>query len=401
MAVLAYDVLTIDEVRISDYMREQGVWVDFLHYDGSGPVRVESPVLNRLLSRAYRLKLGRVLELSGVPAINPWTMIRNSDLKPRSKLLFQKANLPTPQSILLEESFFVWDGGSLTLNEPRLGQMLEAIDGFGYPIVIKPTRGSRGLSVLDFENRRGLVESLFTILAGHLSHPGDHVVPVAFYQNLQNAGTFVERREPHALDLRVPVARFRGCQARVLGCLARLGRDELQLAKNTALGAIPIGVEPAPEIRELCIRAAESVAAGAPAYVVGVDILPAQPDINERQKVYRRVSYIVEAHRMVREQARKAEEVLRGLQQSGRSTESILRDPRVHREIEKMDALFQYFGELCRTYDVVEAVEEYLAHARLLVTEVNTRPDFGINTHNLATDLLPEAYLRALTSLEG
>lgn len=188
-------------------------------------------VLSRCLSNSRAFYLSRWLEHIGTPVVNSHHVIATCGDKLLSSVAFSNAGLPLPRT---KVAF-----------TPEA--TLKAIESIGYPVVLKPLRGSRGrllARVSDRDAAEALLEHKKTL--GGYQHSVFYV-----QQHIDKPG--------------------RDIRAFVIGdtTVAAIYRQSSHWITNTARGGRALKCEVTSEIDELSVAAAQAVGGG----IIAVDLL--------------------------------------------------------------------------------------------------------------------------------
>lgn len=401
---LVFDTSSLEELLIYESLREAGAEVHPIQLAGQLITTQQQfdVAVNRTLSKHLREYVSESLEAQGVKVLHQnWLEILCGD-KVRTKRIFEKAGIPVNRSILINRFLVERSVLGLSVSRSRIRKIGEVMgEKLGLPYIIKPTAGSRGVSIIQVPSA-GELEKMclehFRIEHQSSSYPkrGQKDVPHAFYQNLINPhGTFGEEFAPHALDLRFVVRKLEGQRSEYIGCLARVGRGDHELAKNTALGSIPVGIVPPRGWVDISLNAARAVisstdsAGSSKSFVVGVDIIPRCDDITERDKIYRAVKSVSAFKDKVIEQTKKRVALyIQRLSAKSNDMRRISADEKLLYARRELGAAYGQFALLDGYQKLQNSIVSYLENAHPKVDEINTRIDFAYNTLNLACPLL-------------
>jgi len=188
-------------------------------------------VLVRCLSHSRAYYLTRWLESLGVEAISPHRVVATCGDKLLTSAALQEAGLPIPRTRVA----FTPEAA------------LEAIEGMGYPVVLKPLRGSWG-RLLARVNDRDAAEAILE----HKTTLGGYVHSVFYIQ---------EYVDKPGRDIRTLVAGDK--------VITAIYRRADHWITNTARGGEPLPCPITPEITDLSVAAAQAVGGG----IVAVDLL--------------------------------------------------------------------------------------------------------------------------------
>lgn len=188
-------------------------------------------VVERCVSQSRARYVLRMMELAGVPCVNPSRVVENCGDKLITSALMVQHGIPTPQVKLA----FTPDSA------------LKAIEEFGYPAVLKPVVGSWGRMVSRV-NDRDAAEAVLEardVLGGYEQH--------IYY--VQEHITKPQR------DIRAFVIDGE--------TVAAIYRESAHWITNTARGGTASNCPVTPDLAGLCRRAAEAVGGG----VVAIDLM--------------------------------------------------------------------------------------------------------------------------------
>jgi len=239
---LLYDVARWEEKSLAEAARKLGHELQLLQVTkhplwltrGNG-LRGLDFALQRCVSFYRALASTAVLEEQGIPVVNSYRVIMDTEDKLYTTLKLAKAGLPVPHTAIAFSR----------------EACLEAAGELGYPLVVKPIYGSWGRMIARALDEDSLLEIL------------------DFRENMQSPHFKVhylqEYVEKPGRDIRayyvwgeVPIAVYR---------VSRRWKT------NTALGGEAVGAELSEELRELVRRAGEAIGGG----VLGVDLVE-RPD---------------------------------------------------------------------------------------------------------------------------
>jgi [lysine-biosynthesis-protein LysW]--L-2-aminoadipate ligase len=188
-------------------------------------------VLVRCLSHSRAYYLTRWLDSLGVPTVSPHRVVATCGDKLLTSAALQEAGVPIPRTAV-----------AFT---PQAA--LEAIEGMGYPVVLKPMHGSWG-RLLARVNDRDAAEAILE----HKTTLGGYAHSVFYIQ---------EHVDKPGRDIRTMVAGDEVIYA--------VYRKSAHWITNTARGGEPLPCPLTHEIADLSIKAAQAVGGG----IVSVDLL--------------------------------------------------------------------------------------------------------------------------------
>ncbi|MDY6780817.1 MAG: lysine biosynthesis protein LysX [Halobacteria archaeon] len=216
--------------------RELRLGSDDLRTSGDGDVEVDEldVVVDRAVSYSRGLYAVRYFESYGVPTVNPYETARVCGNKVETSLALSDTGVRTPETCVA----FTKESA------------LEAVEEFGYPVVVKPVVGSWARLLAKLNDREAAEAVLeHKEVLGHYEHS-------VFY--LQN---YVEKPDR---DVRVAVI---GGDA-----VAAMYRSSDDWITNAARGAETTNCELNAELEKVALDAAEAVPRGDDA-VLGVDMM--------------------------------------------------------------------------------------------------------------------------------
>lgn len=229
--------IRLDEKMLFDAAQARGIPVSKINDDDlvfdvhDRPDLGVDVVLERSLSYHRSLYAARALDRHGIPCVNHARVIENCGDKALTSLLMARARVPTPRTRLAFSP----------------ASALQAIEGFGYPCVLKPVVGSWA-RLLTKVNDRDAAEAILEHKET-LGGPQHQVYYVQEY--VQKPG--------------------RDIRAFVVGddVVAAIYRTSPHWITNTARGGVATKAPVTAELREVALRAAEAVGGG----VLSMDIM--------------------------------------------------------------------------------------------------------------------------------
>jgi len=369
---IIYDSITCDETGIRLAAEKKGISLDALNFlvtvNTLEGAREYSPVVNRCQSKARRERASFMLEEKGSRVINTFEVETVCNSKIFTVTRFVKNGVKTVRTAYVP--FSVEKEGVETVY--RAGDVKKVADeielSFSYPFVVKPERGSRGRNVMLIEERKQLENTLKNWVRS-LDSP---------------AGLLVQDFVSKAFDLRIVVSSYDGVKHVSLASLARVPSSREDFATNTALGAVPIGVEVPWRIRDEAVKAAAAVSKTVS--VLGVDAIP-RADDEAVEKVIDHAKRLVPIHNGVK-----------------RFKEIFSNSVRLSLEkfLEARKKMDEAFKEMINTPEYVRLksiLEEVLDDAETYFIEANSRPDFYINTRNCTGVDISEAYVKCIEAM--
>jgi [lysine-biosynthesis-protein LysW]--L-2-aminoadipate ligase len=205
-------------------------------------------VLERCISHSQALAALRILDSWGIPCVNPWWIGETCGDKMVTNLALLRAGVPVPRASVAFES----------------QTALEAIEGLGYPVVLKPPTGSWG-RLLAKVNDRDAAEAV-------LEHK---TVLGTYHHQIFYAQEYVDKP---GRDIRTFVV---GDEV-----IAAIGRRSAHWITNTARGGQAEGLPVSDEMREISLAGAHAVGGG----IVALDLL----ETPEGRLVVNEVNYTME-----------------------------------------------------------------------------------------------------------
>jgi len=221
--LMVYDILRWEEKDVITKARELGANVRLLHLQ-SKPIRIGvngfeiDIALQRSVSFNRALSSTLALESAGMHVVNSSQALMASEDKIWTHASLVKAGLPTPPSVLAYD----------------VESALKAAETLGYPVVVKPVRGSWGRLVnlaRDEEELRGIVE--------HRMLMGDHYKVIYLQKYIEKPNR----------DMRV------FCLGGAI--VAGIYRISRHWVTNTARGARAEPLSISSELEEMALRACE------------------------------------------------------------------------------------------------------------------------------------------------
>ena len=397
---LALDYPSLDELFLLKAMLGQGITPVLLYpyYQGENAASLHKldAVINRIQHRYRRLRFSEYLSAEGIKCLNPFAVEFLCRSKISQKKAFENSAVTTAPWMLTEYPLGIMENNDMAWSQ----DFTEKISGvigkeLGYPVVVKATEGSRGSSLLSFRDR---AEFIGVVSSWNSKKQAE--APRSLYHNAINPeGLFIEQLIPHAFDLRCVVATKNGEVYDFLGTLARVGASEGQVAKNTALGAMPVGVEAPERVKEIavnCARAGVSylhtLFGRVPEHaLLGVDIMPRSEDIALRKEIYQLVQELEPVYSDCEQTKQELGQALESLLKSyGRNINKILGDDIFERVLAAMDSAFAGFRLDPGYIRLSDKIAAFLNKADLYAVELNARVDFARMMRTLCSPKLHE-----------
>ncbi|MEM3956667.1 MAG: hypothetical protein QXO47_00440 [Thermoproteota archaeon] len=369
---ILYDSMTCDEAGIKLAAREKGIVLETINFPVTvnmlGGLGEYSQVINRCQSKARREKASFLLEENGGRVINAFEVETVCNDKTFTIAKFIRNGVKTVKTAYVP--FAVEKEGDKPIYRAEdIRKVVEGIEfSFDYPLVVKPERGSRGRNVMLIEERSQL-ENVLRGWVRSLDSP---------------SGLLVQGLVNKAFDLRIVVASYDGANHVCIASLARVPSSKEAFATNTALGAVPVGVSIPGRVEKEAAKAAAAVSRKIG--VLGVDAIP-EANTEAVEKV---VEYAMSL-KPVHERVKRFKEFF----------SSSVRLP-VEKFLEARGRMDEAFKEMFRTpeYGKLRSIlEEILDDADIYFIEVNSRPDFYINTRNCTGVDVSEAYVKCLEAM--
>lgn len=369
---ILYDSITCDETGIKLVAEKNGIMLEPINFTVTvnmlGSIGEYSPVINRCQSKARRERASFLLEENGCKVINAFEVENVCNNKTFTIARFLKNKVKTVKTAYVP--FTVEKEGEQPVYRAEdIRKVVDEIEFlFNYPFVVKPERGSRGRNVI-LIRERGQFESILRQWVRSLDSP---------------AGLLIQDFVNKAFDLRIVVSSYDGINHVFLASLARVASSKDVFATNTALGAVPVGVEAPRRIWNESVKAAAAVSKTIG--VLGVDAIP-EADSGTIEKIVENARSLIPIHNKVK----RFKEVF--------SNSVKLSLEKFLKAREKMDEAFK---EMLNTPEYVRlknVLEDTLEDAEVYFIEVNSRPDFYINTRNCTGIDVSEAYMKCLEAM--
>lgn len=369
---LFYDNMTCDEVGIKLVAEKRGIQLETVNFSTTvnilEKVSQYSPVLNRCQSKSRRERASFLVEEQSGRVINAFETEVVCNSKIFTTTMLAKSGVKTVKTAYVPFAVEK-DGETPIYRADSVKRVIENVESFfKYPFVAKPERGSRGRNIARIEERSQL-ESLLKKWVRSLDSP---------------AGLLVQECVNKAFDLRIVVSSYDGKKYTCLASLARVPSSKESFATNTALGAIPVGVELSEKAVEKAVKAAMAVSKNIS--VLGVDAIP-EADADMVEKVITYAEQVAPIHNGVK---RFKEEFSNSVRLP---LEKFLKAK------EKMDSAFRGMLNTPEYCKLKKVLEEILEDSELYFIEINSRPDFYINTRNCTEVDVSEAYAKCIEAM--
>jgi len=413
----ATDEITLDEFAILDVLESYGVEYELINLNN---LLLRSPnslcesidsdvIINRATSSNAREVHSEFFEKAGIRVLNQFGMEQVCNSKLRTKIALEERGIKTVEYVLINRfPIFRPNPNKKYVLSREVAEEVEEeiISEFG-TAVVKPTGGSRGKSILSIRSRGDFLKECVKTYMEY----GETGILRNFnlYQNVNNPyGIYAERFIPHALDLRVP-ASWRKGEVKVFNPLVRTVISDSIVAKNTALGALSAGIDLSQECEKSTKKSINAIVdfversgCTVEGLVCGMDIIPMCESLKERQMVYNAVvevaplweEHVFPLKRLVNKVLERYARFVRR-PRSKHDIEEVYQILKIELKmpLEKMDQGYEKL-KLSKEYENLQnVVTEHLEKCLLLPNELNLRPDFRYNTHNLAMAEFPSSYV--------
>ena len=303
----ATDEITLDEFAILEKLESNSIEYELINLNN---LLLRSPnslcesidsdiIINRATSSNAREVYSEFFEKAGIRVLNHFGMEQVCNSKLRTKIALEEHGIKTVEYVLINR-FPIFRPNlnkKYVLSREVAKEVEEKIIDEFVTAVVKPTGGSRGKSILPIRSRGDFMKECVKTYQEY----GETGILRNFnlYQNVNNPyGIYAERFIPHALDLRVPVSWRKG-EVMIFEPLVRTVMSDSIVAKNTALGALSLGVNLSQECEKLTENSIDAIVDfvernGFPVegLVCGMDIIAICEDLKERQKVYNAVAEV-------------------------------------------------------------------------------------------------------------
>ncbi|MEM5878923.1 MAG: hypothetical protein QXU74_00295 [Candidatus Aenigmatarchaeota archaeon] len=405
---LASDEILLDEFSLLEELSKKVEiqFIDLKNFSFKSPEETRSlinsygieAIVNRATSKNFRENSTENFEKADILVINPYGVEYFSNSKPRLKDIFRRYRIPTIDSILIQDFPIKKYGDRFSLNRNAAEKISKLIFQEWKKAVIKPTEGSRGKAIFYIESEKDFLRTCVTAFQNYKDRGK---INEALFPCLSNPyGVYAEEFKPHALDLRISLEKEKGKSPVVIGCLARVVSSDEIIAKNTALGAIPIGIPTPPKYEKIaveCINAlvnfTRSRGFNIDALYGGIDIIPVCEDGEERKKIYEGIKKLSKFKTEKIEPVKTKVKVALEKRLENRCTEG-----EFNKTLREHDQIYAEFKSLPEYLEAQSLILEHLDKCTPYANEFNTRPDFRNNTHNLSANI-PESIYRVLKSI--
>jgi glutathione synthase/RimK-type ligase-like ATP-grasp enzyme len=366
---LFYDNMTCDEMGILLASEKRGINLETADFSTFVKILGEknsySPVINRCQSKSRRERASFLIEEQGGRVINPFSVEVLCNNKVFTINRFEKLGVKTVKTAYVPFAVEK-EGDKPVYRADALNRVIREVEGlFKYPFVIKPERGSRGRNVMLIDSKSHF-ETILKKWVRSLDSP---------------AGFLIQEPVSKAFDLRIVTSSYDGEKHNYLASLARVPSSKEAFATNTALGAIPVGVELPQKARDEAVKASKAVSQSI--NILGVDAIPeVSEDIAEE------IISLAEKISVIHNDIKRLKEEF--------SSSVKLSMEKFIKARERMDAAFQKMINASEYVKLKEMLENVLGSTDLYFIEANSRPDFYINTRNCTGVDISEEYAKCI-----
>jgi len=366
---LFYDNMTCDEMGILLASEKRGINLETADFSTFVKILGEknsySPVINRCQSKSRRERASFLIEEQGGRVINPFSVEVLCNNKVFTINRFEKLGVKTVKTAYVPFAVEK-EGDKPVYRADALNRVIREVEGlFKYPFVIKPERGSRGRNVMLIDSKSHF-ETILKKWVRSLDSP---------------AGFLIQEPVSKAFDLRIVTSSYDGEKHNYLASLARVLSSKEAFATNTALGAIPVGVELPQKARDEAVKASKAVSQSI--NILGVDAIPeVSEDIAEE------IISLAEKISVIHNDIKRLKEEF--------SSSVKLSIEKFIKARERMDEAFQKMINASEYVKLKEMLVNVLGSTYLYFIEANSRPDFYINTRNCTGVDISEEYAKCI-----
>ena len=380
---LIYDYKDEDSFEIELAARRRGVRVRPIQYANLMICLTDLSRLNRQFNgievaanrctvKARREHAALLLQTLKKAAVNPYQVERIVNSKRDTLLLLAENGVKTPKTLFFPQN----------VNERSKSKIKRIADTIekelGYPVILKPDRGSEGRDVKKANNRRELELGITNIRRGTANPLG--IITQEFLLK-----TF---------DLRVVVSKEAEKQPIYLGTLVRVAPRREEFRTNTSLGGYPLSIDLPMRTREEALKVANAINDKAleqglhssqSSFILGIDMMP----------------------RLEQEDDEEIKDLAQSLNQALDEIRKIKREPSYVSNQEKFEDRRTRVEEAYKMYQekksylaVAQKIQEVVDRKRTIIIphEVNSSLDYWFNTKNMIGINLAEIYVDCMLS---
>ncbi len=327
---------------------------------------------NRCTVKARREYAAMLLQTLNIPVINPFQVERVVNSKRDTVLVLAEKGVETPKTLFFPENV-------TERAKTKVTQIADAIEAeLGYPVILKPDRGSEGRKVTRADDRRELEAGIARIRRGTANPLG--IIAQEFFRK--------------SFDLRVVVSKEAGKEPRYLGTLVRVAPKRGEFRTNTSLGGYPLSIDLPSRVRGNALRVVDAINEKAleeglrpswSSFILGIDMMPkvGQEDDEEIRNLSQPLGQCLDEIREIKQEP------------SYVSKQEMFEDRRKRIE----DAYKQYREEEAFV-DVARKIQDVVDRktTTILPHEVNSGLDYWFNTKNMIDVNLAEIYVDCMLS---
>ncbi len=380
---LIYDYKDEDSYEIELVARRRGLEVTLIHFSNMTIHLTDLPSLrrqfdrlrtasNRCTVKARREHAAMLLQTLDIPVINPFQVERIVNSKRDTLLVLAEKGIETPRTLFFPQN--VTEKTKTTTK--RISDIIE--NEFGYPVIIKPDRGSEGRDVIKADNREELEAGVVRMRRSTANPLG--IIAQEFFLK--------------SFDLRVVVSKESGKQPKYLGTLVRVipRRDEFRT--NTSLGGYPLSIDLPTRVRQDALKVANAInnkalEEGLPhswsSFILGIDMMPKlEPEDNEE----------------IKNLAQSLDQCFNEIQALKQEPSYIHRQEKFEDRRRRVEAAYRRYQERDIYLRVVQKIQDIVNREATAVRphEVNSSLDYWFNTKNMINVNLAETYVDCMLS---
>ena len=381
---LIYDYKDEDSYEIELVARRRGLRVTPIHFTNMTIHLTDLSKLhrqfdglkiasNRCTVKARREHAAMLLQTLGIPVINPFQVERIVNSKRDTLLVLTEKGIEIPKTLFFPQN--VTEKTKATTK--RISDTIES--EFGYPLILKPDRGSEGRDVVKADNREELEAGVVRMRRSTANPLG--VIAQEFFLK--------------SFDLRVVVAKKADEQLKYLGTLVRVipRRDEFRT--NTSLGGYPLSIDLPMRVRRDALRVANAIndkalEEGLPppwsSFILGIDMMPKlEPEDSEE----------------IKDLAQPLDQCFNEIRALKQEPSYVYRQDKFEDRGRRVEDAYRRYLEKDAYSRVAQKIQDVINRqtTAVLPHEVNSSLDYWFNTKNMINVNLAETYVDCMLSI--
>ncbi|MBL7118901.1 hypothetical protein ISS96_02705 [Candidatus Bathyarchaeota archaeon] len=380
---LIYDYRDEDSFEIELAAQRRGVEVATIQFSNMAIFITDIPrlqkqfdgvrvVANRCTVKARREYAAMLLQTLSIPVINPFQVERIVNSKRDTVLVLAEKGIETPKTLFFPEN--VTEKARTKIR--RIADTIET--ELGYPVILKPDRGSEGRNITKVDDRGELEAGIARIRRGTANPLG--IIAQEFFHK--------------SFDLRVVVSKETHKQPEYLGTLVRVAPRRDEFRTNTSIGGYPLSIDLPTRVRRDAIRVVDAINEKAleeglqpscSSFILGIDMMP-------------KIGH--EDNEEIKDLSQPLDQCLNEVREIKQEPSYVSKQDKFEDRRKRIEDAYKRYKEEEAFVDVARKIQGIVDRETTIILphEVNSGLDYWFNTKNMIDVNLAEIYVDCMLS---